>query len=144
MTKKKKKKVIEPKFSRGIEIPPSLLKARRLRNSLISRVKTQEEKDNTPQIKQLEKLFNHDHFICFYCLNELLLVDTTVDHKTPLSRNGTNDLTNLCISCSDCNSLKGELSEGEYRSLTELLKTFEDDGKYLLTRLRRSSTIFGR
>jgi len=32
---------------------------------------------------------------------------TTVDHKLPLSRGGTNDLTNLVGACRRCNEARG-------------------------------------
>jgi 5-methylcytosine-specific restriction endonuclease McrA len=38
----------------------------------------------------------------------------TIDHRIPLSKNGTNDLNNMVISCQICNSKKGvQLTENE-------------------------------
>ena len=38
----------------------------------------------------------------------------TIEHKTPLSRGGTNDPTNLVLSCSRCNARKGKLTVEEF------------------------------
>lgn len=141
---RRRKKTKEPKLSRGKVIDPALVKARYLRKSLLARAKTEELKSNTPTISQLFKFFNHNHFICYYCLKELILDEVTCDHKTPLSKLGTNEVSNLCICCSDCNSLKGEFTEEEFRSLMELVRSWKDEGKYLFTRLRRGSSIFGK
>ncbi len=143
--KKKKKNLREPKILKnGRIIPTYVLKARSLRKSLLQRVSNPELKSNTATIKQLEKLLNHEHFICFYCLKELTLDEISCDHKTPLSRLGTNEISNLCLCCMDCNGVKAEFTEEEFRNLMEFLKTWEDKGKYLFTRLRRGGMIFGR
>lgn len=145
MPKRKKKVLKEPKvLKNGKIIPLYVLKARVLRSNLLQRVKTEALKSTTATLRELEKWLNHEHFICYYCLRELNLEDLTCDHKTPLSRLGSNEISNLCICCSDCNSLKAELTEEEFRSLLELVKTWKDNGEYLFIRLRRGSTIFRR
>ncbi len=66
---KRKKKVKEPKILKsGRVIPLHVLKARILRSNLLQRVKTEELKNSTATIKELERWLNHDHYICFYCL----------------------------------------------------------------------------
>ena len=78
---------------------------------------------------------------CYYCNiqleNEDLLdwggkVVTTrhhwnVDHKTPVSRNGTNDSDNLVPSCHSCNGLKGTRTAEEF---------MQQEQKYLQRRAR--------
>ena len=44
---------------------------------------------------------------CAYCGTPLALDDWVLEHRTPLSRGGTNRLGNLCLSCRDCNAAKG-------------------------------------
>lgn len=145
MPKRKRKiKIKEPKFARGIQIPETLLRARYLRSNLLARVKTKPEKDLTPHVNKLHQIFLHNHFICYYCLNELSLSDVTIDHRTPLAKGGTNQFENLCIACNDCNTLKGEFSELEFRAIQELAKSFDDNGEYLWTRLRRAKMIFAK
>lgn len=53
----------------------------------------------------------HEGDVCRYCgtTNEL-----TVEHLTPRSRGGTNDPSNLGVSCLTCNQHKGPLREEEY------------------------------
>lgn len=52
---------------------------------------------------------------CFYCGAELG-ARYAVDHKTPLSRGGTDWPENLCLACADCASRKGEQTEEEFRA----------------------------
>ena len=49
-------------------------------------------------------LEDRDGRLCSFCGAEK---DLTVDHKTPVSAGGTNDLSNLLILCRVCNSKKG-------------------------------------
>lgn len=51
---------------------------------------------------------------CYYC-SIPLCGKGTIDHKVPLSRNGTNWSKNLCIACKLCNSSKGVKSEVEFK-----------------------------
>jgi hypothetical protein len=57
---------------------------------------------------------------CVYCGQELPLVP---DHATPLSRGGSNDLSNIVPSCSHCNFRKGTLT---YNEFVEKLKKEEN------------------
>src|SRR5690606_37713498 len=47
---------------------------------------------------------------CFYCGSEA----SHVDHKTPLSRSGTNDIENLVPCCVSCNIAKGSMTAQEF------------------------------
>lgn len=49
---------------------------------------------------------------CHYCGRQKRLL--TVDHVVPLSRGGTWHITNLVGACSECNSLKGNMSADEF------------------------------
>ena len=46
----------------------------------------------------------------------------TFDHRTPLARSGTNDLRNIVLACSGCNSRKGTKTCYEY--IAELNDSF--------------------
>lgn len=43
--------------------------------------------------------------------------DVHVDHIHPLSRGGTNELSNLCLSCQDCNFSKGNKTIPEWQAV---------------------------
>lgn len=56
-------------------------------------------------------IFERDEYRCAYCgATEYL----TVDHVIPLSRGGTNNLSNLKTCCGHCNSSKGAKSIEEW------------------------------
>lgn len=53
---------------------------------------------------------------CFYCGTPLFAA-YHVEHKIPLSRGGTDRLTNICLACAPCNLRKGAKTEDEFRAL---------------------------
>lgn len=53
---------------------------------------------------------------CMYCPRALPVDLMHVDHKTPVSRNGSDDMDNLQALCSTCNLRKGSKTDQEYRA----------------------------
>jgi len=64
--------------------------------------------------QDLVKLFNKQNGKCYYCGVDLSTENLDLDHKTPLSRDGHHNLSNVCFSCRDCNVLKGTRTEKEF------------------------------
>jgi 5-methylcytosine-specific restriction endonuclease McrA len=58
--------------------------------------------------------------LCAYC-RQPLAWDRSLDHKTPIGRGGRHVLDNLAVCCRHCNSLKGQLTEGEFVELLAML-----------------------
>jgi 5-methylcytosine-specific restriction endonuclease McrA len=58
-------------------------------------------------------------FTCFYCNESFPLNEHEIEHKIPLSRGGTNLISNLVDSCKKCNRIKGD------RTAQEFLRTFK-------------------
>ena len=52
---------------------------------------------------------------CYLCLQPILFGKDHLEHKTPLSRGGTNEYCNLAIACQHCNLTKKTKTEEEYR-----------------------------
>lgn len=52
---------------------------------------------------------------CYLCLNPILFGEDHLEHKTPLSRGGTNKRDNLDIAHQRCNNKKFNKTEEEYR-----------------------------
>lgn len=74
-----------------------------------------------PQEKRM-KVFNRDSFRCVYCGSGENL---TIDHATPQSRGGSDDINNLQTTCRACNASKRDLTHDEYctrNGLVTLLK----------------------
>ncbi|MCU0537956.1 MAG: HNH endonuclease [Hydrococcus sp. Prado102] len=62
---------------------------------------------------------------CFYCQVQLNKEQVVFDHKIPLSRNGLHHITNISVTCQDCNQLKGKKTDDEFRQfLQQYLKRF--------------------
>ena len=66
----------------------------------------------------LSCLYEQD-FRCYYC-NDLLYEDIKnnkcphIDHKIPVSKGGSNEKENLCLTCVFCNNSKYTKSEAEF------------------------------
>jgi 5-methylcytosine-specific restriction endonuclease McrA len=58
--------------------------------------------------------------LCEYCRNPVAW-NVSLDHRTPTGRGGKHNLDNLAVCCPRCNSLKGMLTEDEFRELLKLL-----------------------
>lgn len=59
------------------------------------------------------KLYDEQSGFCYYC-DIPLFGSFHVDHKQPVSRGGTNRLTNLAITCATCNLRKQDKTEDEF------------------------------
>lgn len=78
----------------------------------------------TPQ--EIKQLFEQSPF-CAYCGVDLRknMNSIHVDHKTPKIRGGRDAISNLAISCRDCNRMKWTMTEFEFRAfLKEYVKRF--------------------
>lgn len=73
---------------------------------------------------------------CWYCGKDLFLDDRTIDHQTPKSRGGDDDLKNLVYACLPCNLKKSDRTLPEYRTLKNNAKFFaeSDEGRQYVTR----------
>lgn len=54
------------------------------------------------------EVLKRDKFTCQYCGRQAPDVVLNIDHIRPVSKGGTNDITNLVTSCFDCNSGKSD------------------------------------
>jgi len=52
---------------------------------------------------------------CYLCLKPILFGNDSIEHKTPLSRGGTNEYFNLAIAHLSCNQKKHTKTETEYK-----------------------------
>ena len=51
---------------------------------------------------------------CFYCHKPLTYMRAVADHKTPLSRGGSNHKSNFVASCPECDAKKGRKTVEEF------------------------------
>jgi 5-methylcytosine-specific restriction endonuclease McrA len=52
---------------------------------------------------------------CYYCKKDIGLNELTEDHRIPLSKGGTDWISNIVPACLNCNSRKGNKTEKEYK-----------------------------
>lgn len=81
---------------------------------------------------------------CHYSGEKITPAKSEIDHRTPVAKGGTNEFSNLCLSSPAMNKAKGDMTEEEFRSLLNLLSTFEDGGKTVLMRLRMATHVYAR
>lgn len=53
---------------------------------------------------------------CEYCGKEIGLFEFHGDHRTPVSRGGSDSIDNIAVACKGCNLDKGSLTAEEYRA----------------------------
>ncbi len=66
------------------------------------------------------EVFERDGYTCQYCGAKAPDVELHIDHIVPVSKGGTNDMTNLVTACASCNLGKSDLETTRFSG--------EDDG----------------
>jgi hypothetical protein len=74
------------------------------------------------------------------CEGELHILNLQLDHRFPVARGGTLDLSNLAPCCANCNNAKGSLSHGAFLGLVQFCGQIPfPDRQDLMGRLQRST-----
>lgn len=74
--------------------------------------------------EEFDKVVKNQDKKCFYCLSHLEKI--IVEHVTPLSRGGSNKISNIVASCVSCNAQKYTKTLEEFRpDLVEVFKKFK-------------------
>jgi 5-methylcytosine-specific restriction endonuclease McrA len=60
------------------------------------------------------RIYERDNYKCQHCGKQLTRFTTTLDHVTPVSKEGDNSFDNLITSCLDCNSKKNARLLGDF------------------------------
>lgn len=66
----------------------------------------------------IKRLYEEQNGLCFYCGQNIywsIPYDVHVEHVQPLSKNGSNGLENLALTCAECNLEKGNKTVDEWR-----------------------------
>lgn len=63
-----------------------------------------------------KELLRQQKGACVFCGFRLTIDSATIEHMTPLSRNGGNGKDNLGLSCAKCNADKGSMTASEFKS----------------------------
>lgn len=92
---------------------------------------------------------------CPYCEVELTLANVSLDHKEPVHHPSRRDKAatkeqrivgdrpaNLHIVCRDCNQLKGNLSDGEYRALLLFFTDHPSVAQKVTQRMRQGNSVW--
>lgn len=79
---------------------------------------------------------------CPYCQEPITVKTFSIDHKEPVSRNGSFSVHNLLVCCDRCNDYKGNMNAREYVDLRDLLSKWpEEIATNILARLRAGGRI---
>ena len=76
------------------------------------------ESDLTTRTVQLvyeDNIKTYGTLTCYLCRKPIVFGKDSLEHKTPLSRGGTNKYCNLAIACRSCNCRKHAKTEEEYK-----------------------------
>ena len=69
-------------------------------------------------IEEINNLFIEQEYRCFYCnkpfFDNTLAAEYHVEHKTPVSRGGSSDISNIAIACPKCNHSKRDKTAEEF------------------------------
>lgn len=73
-------------------------------------------KTETVQMVYEDNIKKYGTLTCYLCLKSIEFGQDSLEHKTPLSRNGNNDYNNLSVAHLKCNLKKGKKTEEEFRN----------------------------
>ena len=65
-------------------------------------------------LEEISQQFDRQENKCYYCGALLIGVPYHIDHKTPISRGGSNDIDNIALACVSCNLQKHTRTDTEY------------------------------
>lgn len=74
----------------------------------------------TIQLVYEDNIKKYGTLTCYLCEKKIEFRKDHLEHKTPLSRGGTNEYYNLAIACQQCNCKKNTKTEIEYRKELKL------------------------
>lgn len=66
--------------------------------------------------RKRKRLYDEQEKLCYYCRLVVPFSDWTIEHLQPTSRGGKRIASNEVGACSDCNGLKGSMTEAEFRA----------------------------
>lgn len=72
------------------------------------------------------EVFKRDNFTCQYCGAKAPDAILEVDHITPVSKGGTNNILNLITACKGCNSGKTNIPLSDYSAVSKQRKQAEE------------------
>ena len=73
-----------------------------------------------PSKAEREALYKAQSGRCYYCGIRLDIAHMTIEHKQPVARKGSESLSNKVVTCFPCNHKKGQMTNGEFRTLYKL------------------------
>jgi 5-methylcytosine-specific restriction endonuclease McrA len=82
---------------------------------------------------------------CLYCQRVLSVKNFSVDHRQPVIRGGSWELSNLAVCCDTCNCAKGSVTEIEFAKLHDMADRWPEWGRRVFfARLKAGSRILRR
>jgi len=87
------------------------------------RIMTKDLNIKTIQMVYEDNIKKYGTLTCYLCEKPIEFKKDNLEHKTPLSRGGTNEYNNLAVACKSCNCKKHAKTEQEYRKEKSLWGT---------------------
>lgn len=91
------------------------------RNKVNNRVARKKSALGTHTIQEIQDQHKRQKGKCYYCHQDVKWGKHHVDHVVPLSRGGSNDISNLVIACASCNLSKSDKLPHEWEKGGRLL-----------------------
>ena len=93
--------------------------------------------------EEIAELYKIQKGMCYYCGTEVSNDKSNqyhLDHYEPIFMGGTNDITNIVLSCSSCNLAKGTISGDKFKRLSTKKNSFSTEKE--LKEIRRKVKAF--
>jgi CRISPR/Cas system Type II protein with McrA/HNH and RuvC-like nuclease domain len=85
----------------------------KLREAHHKRLQLMREAQGSYSQEQIADLYKFQKERCWYCFEPLNGI-YDIDHYVPLSRGGSNDISNIVLACAPCNRSKGDKLPSEF------------------------------
>lgn len=102
-------------------IDTNILKIEQQKETLVSKKKNKVKRKNFSSGQRL-KIYRKTEGHCYLCGDFVDFDSFEIEHKVPISKGGTNDLSNLFCSCHCCNTIKHDIYPEDF--MEKIIKIF--------------------
>lgn len=89
-------------------------------------------KRKTFSSEERDKVYKRSFGKCYICGRPLMKHEFTIDHKKPLSMNGSNRMANLYCACSMCNTMKANYDWDDFLNQIRRIYKYQKRKRFVL------------